>query len=151
MYKEFKKEGGQVKNVKIVAVINTPFIKEKFVTQRGDMLHTIDGPMQLIHADVADQNFFSKSAIASKYCLLCLDLFSSKVSAYGMKKKSQLAEKLVKFYLEKENLRSYLKSEGRYRIRLQTDQGFNQNKITKLNSKHNVEHYNSKLNEGHAD
>ena len=26
LYKEFKKEGGQVKNLKTVAVINTPFI-----------------------------------------------------------------------------------------------------------------------------
>ena len=67
-----------------------------------------------------------------------------------MKKKSQLAEKLEKFYLEIEQLRSYLISEGRYRMCLQTDQEFNQNEIKKLNAKHNVEHYNSKLNEGHA-
>ena len=32
----------------------------------------------------------------------------------------------------------------------QTDQEFNQNEIKKLNSKHNVEHCNSKLNEDHA-
>ena len=32
----------------------------------------------------------------------------------------------------------------------QTNQEFNQNKTKKLNSKHNVEHYNSKLNESHA-
>ena len=52
------------------------------------MLHTIDGTMQLIHADVADLNFFSKSAIAAKYCLLFVDLFSSKVYTYRMKKKA---------------------------------------------------------------
>ena len=46
-------------------------------------------------------------------------------------KKSQLAEKLEKFYFETENLRSYLKSEGRYRMRLQIDQEFNQNEIKK--------------------
>ena len=113
------------------------------------MLHTIDGTMQLIHADVADLNFFSKSAIAAKYCPLFVDLFSSKVYTYRMKKR-QLAEKLEKFYLEMEQLRSYLKSARRYKMRLPTDQEFNQNKIKKLNSKHNVEHYNSKLNEGHA-
>ena len=70
LYKEFKKEGGQVKNLKSVTVINTPFIQEKSVTQR-DMLQTIDGPMQLIHADVAGPNFFSKSAVAPKYCVIC--------------------------------------------------------------------------------
>ena len=32
----------------------------------------------------------------------------------------------------------------------QADQEFNQNEIKKLNSKHNVEHCNSKLNEDHA-
>ena len=54
------------------------------------MWHTIDGPMQLIHADVADLNFFSKSAVAPKHCLLCVDLFTSKVHTYGMKKKANL-------------------------------------------------------------
>ena len=51
------------------------------------MLHTIDGPMQLIHADVADFNFFSKSAVAPEYCLVCVDMFTSKTYTYGMKKK----------------------------------------------------------------
>ena len=35
-------------------------------------------------------------------------------------------------------------------MRLQIDQEFNQNEIKKINSKHNVEHYNSKLKEDHA-
>ena len=84
MYKEFKKEGGQVKNLKSVAVINTPFIQEKSVTQRGDMLHTIDGPMQLIHTDVAD--VFSVNQLLLQNTM---DLFSSKVYTYGMKKKTK--------------------------------------------------------------
>ena len=144
--KEFKKEVRQVKNLKTVTVINTPFTP---VTQRGDILRAIDSSMQLIHADIVDLIFFSESAIAPKYYLLCVYLFSSKVYTYRIKK-SQLAKKLEKFYLEIEQLRSYLKSEGRYRMRLQRDQEFNQNKIKKLNSKHNVEHYNTKLNEGHT-
>ena len=114
------------------------------------MLHTIDSSMQLVHADVADLNFFSKSAVAPKYCLLCVDLFNSKVYTYPMKKKSQLADKLEKFYLEIEDVRSYLKKGKRYRMRLQIDQKFNQNEIKALNKKHDVEQYNAKLNEGHA-
>ena len=52
------------------------------------MFHTIDGPMQLIHADVADLNFFSKSAVAPKNGLLCVDMFTSKTYTYGMKKRA---------------------------------------------------------------
>ena len=63
------------------------------------MLHTIDGPMQLIHADVADLNFFSKSAVAPKCCSVCVDMFTSKPYTYGMKKKRQLAEKLKKIFI----------------------------------------------------
>ena len=133
--------------MKTKIVINTPFVQERAVTQRGEMLHTIDGPMQLVHADVADLNFFSKSVVAPKYCLLCIDLFTSKVYTYGRKKKSQLVDKLEKFYLEIADVRSYLKKEKRYRMRFQTDQEFNQNEIKALN--HDVEHYNAKLNEGH--
>ena len=52
-YNDFIKEGGKIQNLaKTNVVINTPFLQEKFVTQRGDMLHTIDGSMQLVHADV---------------------------------------------------------------------------------------------------
>ena len=136
--------------MKTKVVINTPFVQERAVTQRGEMLHTIDGPMQLVHADVADLNFFSKSVVAPKRCLLCVDLFTSKVYTYSLKKKSQLANKLKKFYLEIADVRSYLKKEKRYRMCLQTDQEFNQNKIKALNKKHDMEHYNTKLNEGHA-
>ena len=43
--------------------------------------------MELIHADIADLKFFNKSLVDSKYCLFCVDLFSSKFYMYGMKKK----------------------------------------------------------------
>ena len=70
--KEWKKN--EFKTIKIV--INTLFVQEQFSSQRGYMLHTIDCPMQLIHADVADLNFFSKSTVAHKYCLVCVSLFT---------------------------------------------------------------------------
>ena len=35
-------------------------------------------------------------------------------------------------------------------MHLQADHEFNQNEIKIINSKHNIEHHNSKLNEGHA-
>ena len=114
LYKEYVKNGGKKEDFKTKKiVINTPFVQERSSTQRGDMLHTIDGPMQLIHADVADLNFFSKSAVAPKYCLVCVDMFTSKTYTYGMKKKSQLADKLEKFLSETQELRKYLIKEGR--------------------------------------
>ena len=63
-----------------------------------------------------------------------------------MKQKSQLRNKA--FYKEIDDKRSYLKKENRYRTRLQTDQEFNQNEIKVLIDKFNLEHFNSKLNEG---
>ena len=66
LYREFKKNGGKIKELKTKVVINTPFVQERAVTQREEILHTIDGPMQLVHADVADLNFFSKSVVAPK-------------------------------------------------------------------------------------
>ena len=99
LYNEFVKNGGKTSDFKDKKIINnTPFTLEKLVTQRGDMLHTIDGAIQLIHADFADLNFFRKSAVASKYCLVCVDLFMSKTYTYGMKKKSHLPSKLEKFF-----------------------------------------------------
>ena len=88
-YNDFIKKTGKVEHLaKTNVVINTPFLQEKSVTQRGDMLHTIDGSMQLVHANVADLQFFNKSAVAPEYCLVCVDLFTSKTYTYSMKKAS---------------------------------------------------------------
>ena len=93
LYSSFVKNGGKAKEFSSKKVVLTiPFIQEKSVTQRGDILHTIDGPMQLIQADVADLHFFSKSTVAPKYCLVCADLFTSKTYTYGMKKKPTIRQ-----------------------------------------------------------
>ena len=150
LYNEFVKNGGKTSDFKDKkVVINTHFTQRKLVTQRGEMPHTIDGPMQLIQVNVADLNFFSKSVVASKYCLVCVGLFRSKTCTYSMKKKSHLPSKLGKFFSETERFKKYLKKEGRHQMRLQTDQEFNQNEIKEINKKY-VLHYNSKLNNGHA-
>ena len=54
------------------------------------------------------------------------------------------------FYEETDEERSYLKNENRHYMIFQTDQEFNQNEIKVLNDKFNVEHFNSKLNDGQA-
>ena len=72
----------------------TPFIEQKQDIDRLSTLYSLNGPVQFFHADVADIRFFSKSAVDSKYALLCVDLFSSKVYVYPMKKNNNLARKL---------------------------------------------------------
>ena len=132
-----------------MTVINTLFTEERFGNQHGEMLHTIDEPFRLVLADLAGLNFYNKSAVAPKYCLVCLDMFTSKLTCTVLSK-SQLRNKLEAFYEETDDERSYLKNENRHYMIFQTDQEFNQNEIKVLNDKFNVEHFNSKLNDGHV-
>ena len=115
----------------------TPFIPQKGNIDRST-LYTVNGPLQFFHADVAFLKFLAKSAVDPKYALLCVDLFTSKVYVYTMRKKSNLANKLEIFYKEIESKRN--KNE---KMRLQTDQEFQQNEIKKLNLKYNVEMFSS--------
>ena len=54
----------------------------------------------MLHADIADLTFLAKSAVDPKYCLLIVDLFTSKIYVYPMKNRSLLAKKLKLFYEE---------------------------------------------------
>ena len=123
----------------------TPFIEQKKDIDRSSSLYTIDGPMQLFHADVAYLQFFSKSAVDPKYALVCVDLFSSKIYVYTMKKKSNLAQKMELFYKEIEQKRNQ-----KEKMRLQVDLEFQQNEIKKLNEKYNVEMFSTKTRGGKA-
>ena len=76
--------------------------------------------------------------------MLCVDLFSSKVYVYPMKKRSNLARKLEFFYQEIESKRENEK------MRLQTDLEFQQNEIKNLNKKYNVEMFSTKARGGEA-
>ena len=85
LYRDFQKTGIKLPKTK---VLNTPFVEEKRTTQHGDMLKTVDGPTQFFHVDVADLSFFSKSAVAHKYCIVFVDLFNLKTYTYDRKRKS---------------------------------------------------------------
>ena len=65
----------------------TLFVEQKKDIDRSSSLYTIDSPMQLFHADVAYLQLFSKSTVDPKYALVCVNLFSSKIYVYTMKKK----------------------------------------------------------------
>ena len=123
----------------------TPFVEQKQDIDRSSTLYSLNGPMQFFHADVADIRFFSKSAFDPKYALLCVDLFSSKVYIYPMKKHNNIAHKLESFYWEIEP-----KRDQKQEMRLQTDLEFLQNEIKKLNKKYNVDMLSTKLRGGKA-
>ena len=124
----------------------TPFVEQKKDIDRSSSLYTINGPLQFFHADVAFLKFFAKSAVDPKYALLCVDLFTSKIYVYTMRKKSNLWQKLELFYKEINSKRD--KSDGK--MRLQTDLEFQQNEIKKLNVKYNVEMFSLRIRGGKA-
>ena len=62
------------------------------------MLYSFNKPFEILHADIADLRFLAKSAADPNYCLLLVDLFTSKIYVYPMKNRSLLAKKLELFY-----------------------------------------------------
>ena len=72
--------------------LTTPFI-EKRKNIDCYMLYSFKGPFALLYVDIADIRFLAKSAVDRKYCLLLVDLFTSKIYTYPMKKRSLLKQK----------------------------------------------------------
>ena len=122
----------------------TPFIPQKKNIDRST-LYSLNGPMQFFHADIAYLQFLGKSAVDPKYALVCVDLFTSKIYVYTMRKRSNVASKLEKFYQDIQHKRS-----DNEKMRLQTDQEFQQNEIKKINQKYNVEMFSSNIRGGKA-
>ena len=94
-----------------------------------------------MHADIADTRFLAKSAVDPKYCLLLVDLFTSKIYVYPMKNRSLLAKKLKLFYEDINQKRTG-------RMRLQEDLEFKQNQIKKLNDEFNVDMFHTRVRGG---
>ena len=107
-----------------------------FVEKKDDVdrstLYGFDGPFELLHAEAGNLEFLGKSATDPKYCLLFVDLFTSKVYVYPMKLTKPILNKMEIFYQDDENERKGQK------MKIQTDQGFKQRKIFDLNKKYNI-------------
>ena len=56
----------------------TPFFNPKSDVDHLT-LYSISKPFDLIHGDIADTRFLAKPAVDPKYCLLLVDLFTSKI------------------------------------------------------------------------
>ena len=122
----------------------TPFTPQKRKIDRST-LYSLNGPMQFFHADIAYLQFLGKSAVDPKYALVCVDLFTSKIYVYTMRARKNLSNKLEIFYKEIQKKRV-----NKEKMRLQTDQEFQQNEIKKLNQKYNVEMFSTRLRGGKA-
>ena len=107
-------------------------------------LYSFNGPFQLLHADVGNLEFFEKSATDPKYCLLFVDLFTSKVYVYPIKLRKSILNQMENFYKDVEN-----KIKG-WKMRLPTDQEFKQRKYFDLNKKYNIDMFSTAVRGGKA-
>ena len=78
-------------------------------------------------------DILGKSTTDPKYCLLFVDLFSSKVYVYPMKSRKYITAKMGIFCRDVENKRKEIKT------RLQADLEFIQGIIFDLNKKYNTD------------
>ena len=82
-------------------------IKATFVEKKDDIdrstLYSFNAPFQLLHADVGNLDFLGRSAADPRYCLLFVDLFTSKVYIYLMKMRKSILQKMEAFHKEVEN------------------------------------------------
>ena len=120
----------------------TPFFSQKSNVDHST-LYSISKPFDLVHGDIADTRFLAKSAVDPKYCLLLVDLFTSKIYVYPMKNRSLLAKKLRLLHED-------IKRKRTGKMRLQTDLEFKQNEIKKLNDQFNVDMFHTKIRGGKA-
>ena len=120
----------------------TLFVNEKSNADHST-LYSIGKPFELLHGDIRNTRFLAKSAVDPKYCLLLVDLFTSKIYVYPMKNRSLLAKKLKVFYEDINQKRAG-------RMRLQTDLEFKQNQIKKLNNEFIVDMFHTKGRGGKA-
>ena len=91
-------------NTKAKIPFYTHFVEQRKDIDRSSALYSIKAPFELVHADVADIRFFSKSAVDPKYCLLAVDLFTSKTYVYPMKSRNLLARNFsIEIFNRKDN------------------------------------------------
>ena len=67
---EVKNVSFEKENTKVRITFYTPFVEQKKDINRLSALYSIKITFELVHADVEDLCFFSKSAVYPKYCLL---------------------------------------------------------------------------------
>ena len=94
------------------------------------MLYSFNGHSQALQADITYISLLARSAVDPKFCLFFVDLFTSKIYTYPIKK--SFSEKMKLFYndIDKKRLG---------KMRLRTDQEFKQRNIENLIKKLTLE------------
>lgn len=125
----------------------TLFVEQRKDIDRSFALYSIKTPFDLLHADIADIKFFSKSAVDPKYCLVVVDLFMLKTYTYPMKSRHLLAQKNL-FYWGIQQMQERVNNNKW--MRLQTDLKFQHNEIKWLTKKYSVKMFSSQKQGGKA-
>ena len=93
MYDNLDKE-----NKKIKSLLEKSPLTTQFIEKRSDIdcltLYSFDGSFQLLQADIAYISFLAKSSVNPKFCLLFVDLFTSKIYNLPKKTRNLLAKKM---------------------------------------------------------
>ena len=69
-----------------IAAAYMPFVEQQRGIDQFSTLYSFKGPFELLHADIAHIRFLASLAVNPKYCLIFVDLFTSKIYMYPMKK-----------------------------------------------------------------
>ena len=71
--------------------LNSLFVEKKNIIRAT--LYSFNGSFQTLQADIAYISFLARSAVYPKCCLLFVDLFTSKIYTYPIRKRNLLAKK----------------------------------------------------------
>ena len=64
-------------------------------------LYSFSRPFEVLHAGIAYISFLARSVVDPKFCLLFVDLFTSKIYTYPMEKGNLLAKKMEIFHKDR--------------------------------------------------
>ena len=102
----------------------TPLSEQRENIDCFSTLYSFEGPIEILHADIADIRFMKKLAVDPKYYLLFVSLFNLKICTYTIKNRSLLSEKIALFYKEIDE-----KRETGKKMRMQAKSEFEQSGI----------------------
>ena len=110
LVKKFLKKSKYAKDpllLKLIRLVEQSIDDEEKIPTRVDYvekreidwstLYSFDGPFQLIRADIGYLELLGKSATTTRYVLLAVDLYSSKVYVYPMRSSKKILQKMRQF------------------------------------------------------
>lgn len=102
---------------KILTLLYTFLAEQRRSIGCSSAIYSIEDPLELLHADIADIRFVAKFAVDPKYGLLIGNLFTSKIYMYSIKNRRPLAKKLALFYKDMSKKKEMDENTKRQKIR----------------------------------